>query len=360
MPEIQVIAGDRDLTALHQGLQLSNVDPGGMETLQMNPQLIKGLRPGAPVWVRLGSRVMGHYRVNEPGQHDKGGVSEFSVAALGYGAALKDNPIQRLYVHRDLSAWAAGSTQRQINNLNAGQDMGGPSTANDDATGAPSIKTELVGAWTRLAGAEAQFTPGGGLAIASLYYAWKLGAGVSAADANWIWNVYLSTDDTMGSFDSSGTLRAAGPGSGTLVAAAGRTSALAQFYYSTAGGGAGVKYALFWTVLAAYGDYGLTKRGTASFTDAQGFYTYRHRGRRRGLLRAALRGQDRRRARLRRLAQRLPGPHRARGDHHRHVQARGLALGRVGAHEHVLRHPHLPLRGAAQRGHLRGQPARVR
>jgi hypothetical protein len=45
-----------------------------------------------------------------------------------------------------------------------------------------------------------------------------------------------------------------------------------QLYYAAAGGADNVVYPVNWTCLAAYGAHGLTKRGTASATTAQGVY----------------------------------------------------------------------------------------
>src|SRR6266403_1812451 len=105
MASLQVIAGDRDITASHDGLTYSNVDPGGFETLTCNPQAIAGLRAGARVTVRYGQEVAWDGRVNEPGQTTKRGGDSYSLAVLGYGAALKDNAYREIYVDRDLGKW---------------------------------------------------------------------------------------------------------------------------------------------------------------------------------------------------------------------------------------------------------------
>jgi hypothetical protein len=110
------------------------------------------------------------------------------------------------------------------------------------------------------------------LPIASLYYAWKKTPDTGAADTNWSWTAFLSTDDVATSFDSSGNLRAAGPGTGTLTATSSKPWAILQADYAVAGGADQVQYGVYWTCLAVYGTHGLTPRGTATATTAQGFY----------------------------------------------------------------------------------------
>lgn len=268
MPAIQVIAGDRDITAQHDGLQLSNVDPGGYEVLQLNPRAIDGLRPGAPIWVRLGSEVMGHYRLNEPGEHDKAGRSDFSIAALGFGAKLKDDPTRRLYVDRSLAQWGALGRTRQIALAAASRQYNAPSVVPDGVTGLPALRTALSGPWTANSTSEAIYDAQG-LALGAIYYAWNAdGTLVSAADANWNWLVGMSSDDSATALDVTADLQLSGnSGSGYKTSHSGFTYGWLQDLYATAAGG-NVEYPLLWR-LAVYGDHGLPLRGP----DPGGFYT---------------------------------------------------------------------------------------
>ena len=63
------------------------------------------------------------------------------------------------------------------------------------------------------------------------------------------------------------------PSRGTLTAtAANRPYAYLSFQWTAAASTGSTEYHTFWTCLAVYGNHGLTKRGTASATEAQGFY----------------------------------------------------------------------------------------
>jgi hypothetical protein len=142
----------------------------------------------------------------------------------------------------------------------------------DSTSGAASLRTEITGAWSANQACETWYDPAG-LAIGSLYYAWKKSSLINAADASWSWiaNLY-SNDLASGGADTSGNLRAVGPGSGTVTSTVARTFAQLQHSYATAAGSAGLSYEVFWTCLAVYGTHGLTKYGSASATNAQGFY----------------------------------------------------------------------------------------
>src|SRR4051812_34274875 len=115
---LTVRVADRNVTGNHDGLTFSNTDPGGYEACQLNPQDLRGIRPGAPVVVRCGLDYAWHGRLNEPGSHSEGDRDTFALAALGYGAALKDNPYQEIYVDRDLSRFEGQPSTQRLLNLN--------------------------------------------------------------------------------------------------------------------------------------------------------------------------------------------------------------------------------------------------
>lgn len=275
MPTIQVIAGDRDITTSHQGLQLSNVDPGGHEQLQLNPQALDGIRPGSPLTVRLGNDVMWYGLVNEPGQHDKPGRSDYSIAALGHGLHLKE-PIRRLYVDRDLSRWGRVSSAYRL--AVPTFTLPDPRVQPDTSTGLPNLQTGTDGGLATVPHlSPAALYDAQGLAIGSLYYAWNRGNGniSSGADPSYNWWTYVSDTDLFagGTYDTSGDLQAAGPGTGTLTATTGtRKFALVGWEYIAASSWSQPFY-INWTTLAVFGNNGLTKRGTASATEAPGHYT---------------------------------------------------------------------------------------
>lgn len=202
--------------------------------------------------------------------------SEFTidVGAVGWSAHLEDNAgFREIYVARDITPWGDPSVQRKINLLVTSQVAVGPSITPDTTTGAPSLDTTFTGAW---AAASLPFAEGlydaKAIPIGSLYYAWKTLGNTNIANMNW--SAALGADDVFSSFDTTGNLRAAGPGSGTLTATNGaRKFAAVQFYWTGgAAGGANEQFHAFWTCLALYGRHGLTKRGSDSATSARGFY----------------------------------------------------------------------------------------
>jgi hypothetical protein len=256
-----------DLSELAQGLQWSNVNPGGDEICRFQLDvpwltLLPGAAKGNLCRVLSGPDVLWDGRIGEldPGGDD----SEYTqITAYGKGARLKDTTFQEIFVDSDFSSWQGMSVQRKINVLLAGTFTGLHDTdlGADVTTGAPSLETEFDGAW--VAGAlpfSEGWYDGLGVLIDSIYYAWKKGGTVDNTDTNFFWGVFASTDDVNSSSDSSGTLRAAGPGSGTLTTTGGnKTWAFVEFFYNAAGGTQGKRYSIFWTALAVYGTHGLTK-----------------------------------------------------------------------------------------------------
>lgn len=194
-------------------------------------------------------------------------------AAIGWAAHLEDNrAFREIYVDRDLSRWVGPSVQRRLNLAAASaQYENGPQVLPDTATGQPSLQTPFMGPWAASRYSEA-FYLSAGIPIGSLYYAWKRDPAVVAATPPWTWASYLATDDVYSAIDGGANLLAAGPGAGTLAATGPRYAAAVQQTFGGAGGGAGTNFGIFWTCLAVYGNHGLTKRGLAGATNAQGFY----------------------------------------------------------------------------------------
>jgi hypothetical protein len=197
-----------------------------------------------------------------------------TVQAVGWMAHAKDRKLTEIYVDRDFGHWGPVSVQYRFNN-GASFAQTDPTVLQDADTGQPALEQGVVGDWdaTGQPDAEAVYDARG-IAIGSLYYAWKKSGSVDNTLAGWKWNTVLAPDDTLATGDLTANLRAAGPGTGTLTATtSSRKYAATQFYWdggvSTA---KGVRYSIFWTVLAVYGNHGLTKRGTNSATEAQGFY----------------------------------------------------------------------------------------
>lgn len=194
--------------------------------------------------------------------------NEFSISpsSVGWQAHLDDDQSVRLLGRDiDMSSWTGPSVQRRLNLITtSGRRVeADPAVRPDDATSAPTLVHTIQGPWTSGANpiSEALYNPGVGVNIGSLYYAWKRLSNVSNTDGNWTWGANLGTDDTFGSSDTTGNLRAAGPGTGTLTATTTRRCANVQIGYTT-GAGTDDTFELGWTNLIVYGDHGLTNRGT--------------------------------------------------------------------------------------------------
>lgn len=214
------------------------------------------------------------YLAETPREHS----TSFTItpSALGWAAHLRDDPsFKEIYVDIDLSKWKDPSAQRQIS-LNGAYTTYPVSAQADVSTGAPALNTGFtLGAWAATAKPICEpIYNANGIPIGSLYYSWKIKAGVNPADTNYIWNPILADNDTLTVLDATANLRAAGPGTGTLTATtATRVFAVIQFIYNAASAGTNeFEYSLYWPSLAVYGTHGLTKQGTATATSAQGLY----------------------------------------------------------------------------------------
>lgn len=197
-----------------------------------------------------------------------------SLECEGWVAHLSDDQTaSTIFIDRDLTRWSGPSVQRQISLIAFTLQPHDPSTDPDVKTGQAALKTEVESPWSTIATCEGWYDAGQGNRLGSLYYAWKKGAAVSAAAGppTWYWGARLSDDDLLTNNDSTGTLRAAGPGTGTLNATAARRWAVVELYYSAASpGGTGLLYPIYWTCLAAYGDHGIAKQGAGSAVEAPG------------------------------------------------------------------------------------------
>jgi hypothetical protein len=270
--ELRVLLGSEDVTRyVADGLTWSAADPGGFEASSFSfPRRVK-VEKGLPVRIEAGLASLFEGRVTEPGEALVSGQTR--VACEGAGAVLRDGRMAEIYRHARLADWRGASVQRRINNVSSGFASQDASAQPDVTTGEPSLAEEVQGAWAAggLPSCQGWFDAGETARIASLYYAWKKNSAINSADASWTWRAQLSDDDILGATDSTANLRAAGPDSGTLVATStSRRFALAELFYSAAGGAEGTTYGLYWTALALYGTHGLTLRGTEP--DA-GFYT---------------------------------------------------------------------------------------
>jgi hypothetical protein len=195
--------------------------------------------------------------------------------AVGLSSLLdRQRGFREIYVDRDFGAWGGASVQTRLNEVGT-YTVSDPSATQDTTTGFASLATTWEGVWTATSRPHVMgWYDARGIPLGSVYYAWKKNANVLNADANWGWAAFLSTNDVSGAVNSSGNLRAAGPGTGTVTQSAATKyyAGVEHFYLTAAGGAANTEYAIYWTCLAVYGTHGLTKQGTDSATSAKGFY----------------------------------------------------------------------------------------
>ena len=191
----------------------------------------------------------------------------------GYGALLKDAEASMVFVDRDLTRWQGPSTQEQIDQSGS-YNAQGAQVAADPTSSLPALACMITGAWGAAPGlplVEAWYDAGPNNVIGSLYYAWQKNAITDNTDTHWNWFALLANQNHSSGWtlDSTGNLRAAGPGTGTLTAtASNRRFGLLQLYYTVAAGSSNSLYAIYWTTLAVYGNHGLTGRGASP----TGFY----------------------------------------------------------------------------------------
>lgn len=265
-PDAERIPGD---------LEFSTSMPGGyrdlscslLRRLSGDERLFNDVRAYGP-----GNRTAWNGRLAQFPREDL----QVNPGAVGWSAHLRDDPsFREIYVDRDLSRWTGPSVQRQLNLLSTWDPSFDASVVPDSTSGSPSLKTSLQGDWANRTPICETINDTGKIPLGSMYYAWKIGSSVNAADPNWAWSAILGADDVFSSFDTNGNLRAAGPSTGTLTATTStRMVALLQQGYTAIPSidHQSTEYPVFWTVLALYGRHGLTKVGAASATDAQGFY----------------------------------------------------------------------------------------
>lgn len=221
-------------------------------------------------FIGAGGEIAGEYRL-ESAPRTSGDEMSVSPGLVGWQAHLDDDKSAReIYVDIDLTRWGGPSVQRKIDAIAASIIASDPSVTTDTTTGQPSLGSEFSDTWTGSNRPYVEaFYDAKGVAIGTLYYAWKRNPNMGTS-APWFWDVVMSSDDVFSAFDGPTTLTAAGPGTGTMTASPGRYFASARAGFAGAGGTAGMVYAIYWTCLAVYGRHGLTLQGTNSATSAQG------------------------------------------------------------------------------------------
>lgn len=268
---LTILAGDRVLDE-HQ-LTCSNTDPGGYQALTLKAPGADLVAPDVPIRVLLGPDTVFHGLVNEPGAATRDTRADDELAAVGYGARLKDNPFSMIYVDSAFAGWKGPTTTRQLNLLAASWNPVTAGTVETDVTsGGPALKTAFNDTGGAQIVSEAIYDAGDGNTLEKLYYAWLKGSNVPAGPDNTFWGAGISPNDGQPySAYFTGDLQAAGPGSGLLTAAVAARFAAVQAGH-TAASGAGGEYPVYWTALVVYGPHGLPLRGAATASQGYGLY----------------------------------------------------------------------------------------
>lgn len=184
-----------------------------------------------------------------------------SVSCAGWMAHAADEAFTAIFVDRDLGRWQGPSTARRVALLGAGYGQVADPSGNTDAAGRRVLRTATTGAWgaTTRPIAEAWYDAGPSNTLHLITTDWTRGSlAVDHTDANWAWGALLATDDALAAFDYTGSLRAAGPGSGVVSASTtDRRYAVLQSSYQTAAGGTdGTEFGIDWSGTAVYGEGG--------------------------------------------------------------------------------------------------------
>lgn len=265
-PDAEMIPGD---------LEFGTAMPGGYKDLSCS--LLRRLGGDERLFDRVraygpGNRTAWDGRLVQFPREDL----QVNPGAVGWSSHLRDDPsFREIYVDQDKGHWGPATVQRKLN-LVASYAFTDPSVVSDPTGGQPALETKVNGDWLNTSRPvcealyDAQRIP-----IGSVYYAWKRGANTGTA-APWQWAIVLANaaEFSAGTVDTSGNLVAAGPGTGTVTATtATQLYSLVQFFYDAGpAGSSNTDWVLYWTCLGVYGTHGLTKQGTASATEAQGFY----------------------------------------------------------------------------------------
>lgn len=275
-----------EVKAENQPKQLgySSTAPGGDEQAQMVlPRLpeheYRDLAKFSDISIRSAAGYIAWNGRLETSPQTSGDEFSITPGAVGYQAELDDNEaVRALYVHRSIQEWQEASVQRKILYLNSSVDVQGPSINPDPTSGYSALGISFTGPWSRSRVGEAWFDSKG-IPLDSVYFAWTINDNIVAIKGlgGWGWGAGLCDDDIaedMGASWDAVALSLDTSGS-AVVSSSINTRQWAMVHVQCQSPNTneeGKDYSIWFTCLAVYGDYGLTKRGTNTATEAQGFY----------------------------------------------------------------------------------------
>jgi hypothetical protein len=194
------------------------------------------------------------------------------VTLAGWMSHAKDRKFSEIYIDRQLNRWQPPSVQRQANTAGAGFPLRNTfQVATDEVTGNPGVVTSLSAPWAANSTTEAFYDAGTGNLIGSFRGSAANVVGVNFADANWLLQAYLASNDVVASSADVINVRTTGSGvDWSSDSATGMRYATIQHVYSIAYTGDNNDYRLSWRNLRIIGNHGLTVRG--STPETEGFY----------------------------------------------------------------------------------------
>jgi hypothetical protein len=268
---LRVLIGGQDFTGLVDGgLTFSNVDPGGYEACSIPiPRDCPDLSDGMPIRIECGTQTAWEGRIGEI-QRSLG--NKTIVTGEGYGAELKENMLSEVYVDRDLTRWQQPTYARQAALVSADYQIASYQIGPDPVSNAPALVMQITDSWSSpwRPLAEAWYDAGPENLIAKVWYDVTFDTSYGT-NANFYDDIDLSVDTNTSTSETTGNLWASPwtEVSGYFAPATAYRFAVIQHQYTaTPAGVQGSQYNSYYHNLAAYGNHGLTGRGS----NPVGFY----------------------------------------------------------------------------------------
>jgi hypothetical protein len=201
-----------------------------------------------------------------------GQQSNLQPQLYGWKAHLADRTdAAGLYVDSSLPNWGSPTAARQAQLVAASYQIGDSSLGTDPLSGSNSALVQsFTGAWASGIKpiCEAWYIAPPGCAIAKIYYAVDCDPAVGNGDSNWSIRAYLSSDDLQSAFEQTASLAGTGGAeiSGLFAPGTPEPFAFVQFLYAASPAGTdSQQYDAYWNALQAFGNHGLTLRGSGPY-----------------------------------------------------------------------------------------------
>jgi hypothetical protein len=270
---VRNVSSGFDLTDKVEGLQWTNVDPGGDETASFT--LMKSwttnldeIKRGDQIVIGNDLDVLWQGRIEE---HDRGAdaAQTVSVTCYGLGSRLKDGTFKEIYRDPDLSNWTTMPADRRIYLEFTLQKLinGENQVEWDVESGTPGITVS----WDHLGGDTPSYNwlnepwyDNAGIPIGRVYYDWYAGIAMALASTNWSHQL-VAADDQTGATGDFGTNVEGTTQTGTFeVTDPANLYLYISGWYEPDMGGVpdDSPHSGRWRQLIVYGRHGIGRRGT--------------------------------------------------------------------------------------------------